>query len=307
MTSTCLLPLHPAYPRALLDLSDPPALWVRGAWPPPPGVAIVGARAAPPAACDYARDLARDLARAGVAVYSGGAAGIDAAAHRGALLAGGFTALFHAGGHGRPYPEVHAGLFDEVVEAGGVVIARRPDGEAAAVPDFLLRNSILAAMSVAMVVVAAGMRSGARAAVGCARRLGRPVGAVPGAPWVPTGHGCALELLKGAKPVVNVKDVLALAGLAPRLTPPAPGRELRVAADAPAPAPPPPPPDLTPLEARVFDVLGAAPLHLDVIAGESGLAEAELATTLLTLTLRAVVVEGPSGSYRRAAPGAWRS
>jgi DNA processing protein len=306
VASTCLLPLHPAYPKALLHLPAPPTIWVRGAWPAPAGVAIVGARAASPDACDFAHDLARDLARAGVAVYSGGAVGIDAAAHRGALAGGGFTALFHAGGHGRPSPEEHASLFEEVVASGGAVVARRPDGEAAIRPDFLRRNSILAAMSVALVVVAAGQRGGARAAVGCARRLGRPVGAVPGAPWDSTGYGCAQELVRGAKPVLEVSDVLALAGLAAMVAPAGPPSEELRAGARPA-TPPPPRLDLTPLEARVFDVLGAAPLHLDVIAGESGLSEAELATTLLTLALRAVVVEGPSGSYRRAAPGAWRT
>jgi DNA processing protein len=306
VTSKRIDPAHPQYPRALLEIAPPPTVWVRGRWPPVPGIAIVGARKASDEGCDFAFELAASLCGYGLAVFSGGAFGIDAAAHRGALSARGVTGLVHAGGQLHPSPRAHADLFEDVVRGGGTVIARMPDDEPAERPHhFLQRNAVLVALSLAVVVVEAGERSGARAAAAKARKMGRPLGIVPGAPWSPTGMGCALELTQGATAVATVDDVLALVGLSGKVAGAAAQLELGMAAATPAMTPV--PPGLDDLEARVYGVIGSSPIHIDEIAERTGAPAGQLSVTLLTLALRAVVVEGPSGSYRRAAPRAWRT
>jgi len=171
-------------------------------------VAVVGTRDATPEAVAYARRFAGELARAGVTVASGGAEGIDAAAHEGALDVGGVSMVVAPSGLDHPYPEKHAELFARVVAGGGAHVSPFGAGVLPRRPQFFLRNAVLVALSQALVVVEAPWRSGARSAAKWARLLARPVFVVPAVPWHPRGLGCLLELELGAHPLTSAATVL---------------------------------------------------------------------------------------------------
>ena len=183
-------------------------MWLCGELPRGPAVAVVGTRHPTTEALHFAHELSGDLVRAGVAVLSGGAEGIDGAVHRGALDAGGPTVVVAGSCITRPFPEKHEELFHEVVVAGGAYLTHAPHGQAPTQPAFLIRNSYLVALSHVVVVVEAPHRSGARNAARWARRLGRPLFVVPAAPWSPQGAGCIEELRLGARPLTSARDVL---------------------------------------------------------------------------------------------------
>lgn len=179
-----LVPLeHPAYPALLAVIPDPPpALWIRGVLPGDrPGLAIVGARRASAYGLAQAERFAAAAVRAGLVVVSGGALGIDAAAHRAALRAGGATVAVLGSGLARPSPLRHRGLFDEIVAAGGAVVSEHAPAVTARPGFFPRRNRIVSGLAVGVLVVEAARRSGslitARVA---AEDQGRAVMAVPG-------------------------------------------------------------------------------------------------------------------------------
>jgi DNA processing protein len=216
-----------ALPPALQELLEPPVrLFAHGDLPRGPCVAVVGTRHPTPEAEAFARQFARDLASRGVAVASGGAEGIDAAAHRGALDAGGMTLVVAPSSFDRPFPKKHAALFAEIVAKGGAYLSPFATAVVAKQHQFFLRNGVLVALSHALVIVEMPVRSGAMNAARWARRLGRPCFVVPSAPWNPAGLGGLLELERGARPAASVEPVLRV--LAERrlhaiaLPPPAP-------------------------------------------------------------------------------------
>ena len=196
----------------------PLALWVRG-----PGelatvgtrsVGIVGARAATAYGEHVTAELAYGLARRNVTVVSGGAYGIDAAAHRAALAARGTTILVSAGGLDRPYPPGNSTLFERVAESG-LLVSESPPGCAPHRPRFLTRNRVIAALSTGVVVVEAASRSGAANTAGHARTLGRSLMAVPGPVTSAMSVGCHDLLRHDTDPallVTSVDDVLAVVG-----------------------------------------------------------------------------------------------
>lgn len=172
---------------------EPLALWVRG-----PArldgiaaacVALVGSRAASSYGEHVTATVASGLCDNGFAVLSGGAFGIDGAAHRAALGSGGTTAAVMACGIDRDYPAAHAQLLREIARVGAV-ISEYPPGTTAAKHRFLTRNRLVAALGGATVVVEAGRRSGAANTAAWARKLGRPLGAVPGPVTSATSVGC---------------------------------------------------------------------------------------------------------------------
>ncbi|QMU98082.1 DNA-protecting protein DprA [Microbacterium esteraromaticum] len=189
-----LLPGDEQWPEGLqdLDVHSPVLLWARGdaeGLRAGRAVAIVGARAATGYGESVAAELSGDLAAGGVLVVSGGAYGIDGAAHRAALGAGGATAAFLAGGVDRAYPIGHQQLFDRIRQAG-VVLSEVPCGSAPTKWRFLARNRLIAAAGLATVVVEAGWRSGTLNTAGHASSLGRPLGAVPGPVTSAASAGC---------------------------------------------------------------------------------------------------------------------
>lgn len=143
-------------------------------------VAVVGSRAASEYGANVASEIATDLALRGWAVVSGGAYGIDAAAHRGALVASGTTVAVLACGVDTAYPRGHTDLFDRIISEGGILVAELPPGTTPTKPRFLQRNRVIAALTRGTVVVEAQLRSGALNTAAHARRLTRPVMVVPG-------------------------------------------------------------------------------------------------------------------------------
>ena len=300
---------HPDYPHALRSLPNPPpVLTTSGPLEARRAVAIVGARSAGDEARAFAHDLAFQLASAGIVVVSGGATGIDAAAHRGALEAGGTTWVVNPTGKNRVSPREHCELFAEIASSEDSRMIWPFDDDAGALPsNYLFRNGVLAALSEALVVIQARLQSGSRNACGWARDLGKPVWAMTAAPWMPSFCGSSVDIELGlARPLVAPRQLLRALGLgystdAPQL--PLPYRENgRASANVRIPETPPEAPveePWTETETTVFTALSTAPRHIDQIVDRTGLQVPPVATALLTLSLKDVVVEGPDGFYRR--------
>lgn len=205
-------PGEPDYPRSLLDLEVPPQAchWCGPLWPPsPPSVALVGARAASSYGVEMAETIGFELGRRGVTVVSGLARGVDAAAHRGALAAGGPAVAVVACDPATPPLLETAALYRRLLATGSVcaefdaTVAPRPGL-------FLRRNRIVAALSDLVVVIEAGTKSGALETAACARRLGRAVATVPGDVTRAVAGGPLLLLQSGARAVGSAADVLQL-------------------------------------------------------------------------------------------------
>jgi DNA processing protein len=190
------------YPPRFERLSNPPAtLWWRGRLPrrasgtSPVAVAIVGSRAASDTGCGFARSLGRSLGEAGLEIISGGAYGIDAAAHEGALDVGAPTFAVLGCGVDVVYPDRHAALFAGILHSGGLLSELSP-GQPPRRQHFPSRNRLVAALADAVVVVEAAARSGALTTAKLARGLGVPVLAYPGSTGTDRliGQGAALEV-----------------------------------------------------------------------------------------------------------------
>lgn len=214
-----VVPGDDAWPPRADDLGPfaPLCLWIRGdrsaLGAPHAAVAVVGARAATGYGEHVAGELAAEAAGGDVVVYSGGAYGIDAAAHRAVLAVGGTTVAVMAGGIERPYPAGHADLLSRIA-ATGVVVAEVACGTAPTRHRFLARNRLIAALSDVTVVVEAGWRSGALNTAHHAQALGRPVGVVPGPITSAASAGCHRLLREGeAVCVTGFGDVRELLGV----------------------------------------------------------------------------------------------
>jgi DNA processing protein len=224
-------------------------------------VAIVGSRASTAYGEHVAGELAAGLGERGWAVVSGGAFGIDAAAHRGALAVEGLTVAVLACGVDRPYPAAHGSLFARIAEAG-LVLSEWPPGCAPLRHRFLVRNRLIAGLTRGTVVVEAAARSGAQATAKRAHRLGKEVLVVPGPVTSAMSVGCH-ELLRepegGARLVASAAHVLeAVGGF---------GADLAGAAER----PPSPRDGLSDVALRVLDAcpvrIGVPPERLAAVAG----------------------------------------
>lgn len=214
-----LTPEDPEWPGVLEALGDrrPLALWVVGAADlrllTLRAVSVVGARSCSPYGEEVARSWAGSLAARGWTVVSGAAFGIDAAAHRGALRAGGMTIAVTAGGVDVPYPRAHAALLGAIADQG-LVMSEVPLGQQVRRQRFLSRNRLIAALGRTTVVVEAAERSGTTATARSASHMGRPVLAVPGPVTSPVSAGCHRMVQDGLAVVAaDWTDVLAAADL----------------------------------------------------------------------------------------------
>jgi DNA processing protein len=286
-----LIPLGaPAYPPPLATLADPPPLLgVRGdpARLVGPRVAIVGARRPTPYGVGVARRLARELAGLGFGVVSGLALGIDAAAHRGALEAGGVTVGVLGCGPDLVYPSEHQALAADLLVAGAL-LSELPPGARPLRYHFPLRNRLISGLCQAVIVVEAKARSGSLITAEHAAEQGREVLAVPGPIDASTSEGPNLLLRNGATPVLDASDVLRALGRADEaeawLRRRSRGAETLVA---------------LPPEARaVVDALRRAPVTRDDLATQLGLTPAQLAGPLLALELEGLVAEDRAGRLR---------
>jgi DNA processing protein len=205
------------FPPLLAAIPDPPfALFMQGdpaALSVPLSVAIVGSRRAASASLQIARVLAADLARAGIAIVSGLAAGIDGAAHTGALERGAVTVAVIGGGHRYLYPARHRALAQRIVQQGGALLSEYPPTMQPRPAHFPERNRIISGLSAGVVVVEATIRSGSLITARMALEQGREVMAVPGSVLGPGHGGCHRLLKEGAVLVEDAADVLTALGM----------------------------------------------------------------------------------------------
>lgn len=273
-----------AYPERLRRLPDAPALlFVRGtaALLRARAVAIVGARAATAYGRAQSRRFAFELSRAGLVVVSGLARGVDAAAHEGALAAGGATLAFQACGPEQVYPAVHRRLADRIA-AQGAVLSEFPLGTPPRAPHFPLRNRLISGLAEAVVVVEGRERSGSLVTARRAAEQGVDVLAVPGPVDAPTSAGPLALIRDGAGLVRGPADVLAALGIEP-----AASREAR-----PRSAP------SDPLARAILRLLRREPQSRDALAGRLACPPAALAGPLLALELAGRVQEDRDGRLR---------
>lgn len=288
-----ILTLHdPRYPYRLARIPDPPPyLYVCGRHLAfDPAIAIVGTRNPTRYGLSMARRLAGDLAAMGFVIVSGMARGIDSAAHRGALAAGGKTVAVLGSGLCVIYPPENRRLYLDISE-NGAIVSELPVNEPPNSYHFPARNRIISGMSLGTVVVEAAKRSGSLITARLAAEQGREVFAVPGNinSYKSTGaHGL---LKQGAKLVERAEDVVE--ELAPLLLA---GFENAAGRQAETRDGTGPPEDLTAEQARVYDALDPYPAHLDELSERLGMDAGTLLSILLHLEIKGMVVQMP-GKY----------
>ena len=286
------------YPARLAAISSPPpVLYCRGhpETLDSPQIAIVGSRAATRGGRARARTLAGELAACGLVITSGLARGIDAAAHRGALDAGGSSVAVVATGPDRIYPRSNAGLARELMEAGVLVTERAP-GTPPLPGNFPRRNRLISGLSLGVLVVEASLRSGSLITARFAADEGREVFAVPGSVESALSRGCHALIRDGAKLVESVADVLdEIAGFggwsglgvtSPDVTPGRSGGTRD---------------SLGALERTLLDAVGHDPVTLDQLVGYTGMTSDRLAPTLVALEIDGWIETLPGSRFVRTA------
>ena len=283
------------YPARLREIYDPPPfLWVLGRLDPADdrAVAVVGTRKASDYGVRVAGAFARGLAEGGATVVSGLAYGIDVAAHRAALAAGGRTVAVLGSGVDRVYPARHGPVVREILDRGlGAVVSELPMGAGPDAPHFPRRNRIVSGMSAATVVAEARATGGALLTAAIALEQNRDVFAAP-APVFSDFEGTNRLVQKGyAALALGPADVVAaLDAVAPLAAPPG----------AAPPAPPAAPADLTAVERRLLDALSAEPRPLDAVCDASGVDTSQALVYLLQLEFRGLVRQLAGKQFYRA-------
>jgi DNA processing protein len=280
-------------PSRLRDLPEPPPeIFVRGELPRGPAVAIVGTRHPSDEAERYAFELSAELATEGVCILSGGAEGIDTAAHEGTLAVGGITVVVAPAGFDRPFPERNRALFRRVVESGGAYLSLTRGEVGAGRAGFFLRNHCMAALAHVVVVVEAPFASGARNTAKWARRLGRQLFVCAAPPWHSNGRGCTLELALGARALGSPREILdRLAEL--RAHPVRAPVALPHLDAAPARRP-----SLRRQDSEaqsVLEAVRAGACSRDAVCAQTGLTASRVQQLVLTLTLDGVLVPDSAG------------
>jgi DNA processing protein len=273
------------YPARLLDLPDPPTvLYVRGRVEclNRNALAIVGSRNATPQGAGNARAFARALAEQGFCIVSGLALGIDAAAHQGALEAGGTTIAVVGTGADRLYPARNQVLAQEIAEKG-TIVSEFPLGTPATASNFPRRNRIISGLSRGVLVVEAAVESGSLITARLAGEQGRDVFAIPGSIHSPQSRGCHRLIRQGAKLVETANDILEEFGQ------PALRHETGLLRPEPA----------DPRQALVLDRAGHDPVTIDDLVAGTGLTADTLSVILLQLELDGRVTSLSGGRYQR--------
>ncbi|MFH1037937.1 MAG: DNA-processing protein DprA [PVC group bacterium] len=289
---TILTVFDPGYPANLKEIYDPPViLYVSGRLIPEdkPALAVVGSRRASQYGLQSARKLSYQLASRGFTVVSGLARGIDTAAHRGALTAGGRTIAVLGSGLGNIYPPENRKLAEEIAAAGAVI----SEFPVRAVPDrqnFPLRNRLVSGLSLGVLVVEAARRSGALITARLAMDQGRPVMAVPGRIDSFAARGVNSLIQDGAKMVSEVDDILEeFEYLFPRAS----------AAGPVIPAGPGRTGNLSPDERLVYDVFSEEETGMERILSESGLSSPAASAALVSLELKRMIRRLPGKLFIR--------
>ena len=284
----------PSYPVRLAEIYDPPlVLFVRGEFrdPEEPCVAVVGTRKPTPYGIRMAERFGRDLAAHGITVVSGMATGIDAAAHRGALEAGGRTIAVLGNGVDIVYPREHADLMHRII-CQGCIVSQFPMGTEPSKGHFPFRNRVISGLSMASLIVEAPLRSGALITARQAAEQGREVFAIPGPIDAETSAGPHRLIQEGAKLVQSVDDILVDLELDPEIR-----RELGrkagpAVAGRPAPTPAAPrkaPASLSSSEKEILAVLSSDGSFVDEIALACRIPVSEALSSLTVLELKGLV------------------
>lgn len=301
-----------AYPRVLLEMSDPPLLlYLQGRTDllsHPQCLAVVGSRNPTPQGELTAHDMSRALAAAGVCIVSGMALGVDGAAHSGALDAAGATIAVVGTGLDRVYPRRHLALAHRIAQTG-LLVSEFALGSSPAPANFPKRNRIIAGLSQGTLVVEAALASGSLITARLAAEMGREVFAIPGSIHAPQAKGCHALIRQGAKLVETAQDVLEdmrmLASAAPVQSrqavpaePPALG-----ASDASAPLTDQDgeavPAGVCGPQASLLAQMGYHPLSLDALQARTGHAAADLQAWLMELELDGHIARVPGGLFQR--------
>ncbi len=283
------------YPRQLLDIDDPPLLlfamgelarqWALGSQPLQPWLAVVGSRNPTPQGELHARAFSMTLARAGVCIVSGLAAGIDGAAHAGALDGGGHTVAVVGTGLDRVYPRRHLELARRIVTQGAIV-SEFALGTPPLTHHFPQRNRILAGLARATLVVEANLQSGSLITARLAAEQGKDVMAIPGSIDAPQSRGCHRLIVEGARLVTSAQDVLEELGCSPS-----------------APLVPAPPPAAgSPVDWQdeaLLQALGFEPTAFDALQLRCGWPADRLQARLFELELAGQVALLPGGGWQR--------
>jgi DNA processing protein len=277
-----VLQKDPHYPRRLLDLCDPPpVLYYRGGLEALEGrvVAIVGSRAATPYGRSLATSIAADFAAYGVAVVSGLARGIDAAAHRGAVRSGEPTVAVIGSGITALYPPYHRELAQEIVESGGAVVSEFPPAMPARPHQFPMRNRLVAALADATIVVEAGCKSGALITARLAGDLGRHVFALPGDVGRATSEGTNGLIKDGVALATGAADIAGVLGWGIAIT--------RAGSER--------------VENVLLGALAAGGSSIDEVCAKTGLGSADADAQLTILEMQGAVERLAGGLYQAVA------
>jgi DNA processing protein len=280
------------YPESLRQIYDPPiVLYVKGTLGSKDrnGVALVGSRMTTHYGIEVARKLAYQLAYVGVTVVSGGARGIDTAAHQGALSAKGRTIAVLGTGINIVFPPENGELFERIA-ANGAIVSQYPFNRKADKQSFAIRNRIVAGMTLGTVVVEANLSSGALITANFATEYGRQIFAVPGRIDSPRSKGCHELIKKGAKLCEGVEDILSeFEYLFPTTNrPPAPNETGVLPAI-----------ELSDHEQRVYGVLSQEQSSIDEAIRHSGLPSSTVSVALLSLEMKRLVRQLPGKMFVR--------
>jgi len=288
-----------SYPPFLKQIADPPALlFVRGDtdYLARPQLAIVGSRNPTHSGRAVARDFAAHLASFGLTITSGLASGIDGAAHRGALEAGGSTLAVTGTGLDRVYPARHRDLALQIAE-NGALVAEFPPETAPLPANFPRRNRIISGLSLGTLIVEAALRSGSLITARAALEQGREVFAIPGSIHNPLARGCHALIREGAKLVETGDDILEeLASHIAALLP----RNAAGSATVPTSTHPPMTEKLPAEYSQLIEFIGHEAISVDQLVERSGLTPEEVSSMLLLLELEGYLVSGAGGRYSRA-------
>lgn len=271
------------YPTRLKEIDQPPpVLYIRGEYLPDDlfAVAVVGTRKVTPYGRQVTEEIALFLAANGMTVISGLARGVDAIAHQAALKAGGRTMGILGSGVDKIYPPEHRKLAEQMMERGAIIsdyaVGTPPDAS-----NFPPRNRIISGLSLAVVVVEAAETSGALITAEFAAEQGREVFAVPGSILAPQSKGTNRLIQKGAQPLLTPADLMQALDLT-RIGAQKSARKILPADE---------------IEARVFNVLGSEPLHVDEIRSMADLPIEKISATLALMELKGMVRQVGAMNY----------
>jgi len=274
------------YPKLLREIHNPPIVlyvWGKLEERDGHGIGVVGSRQASHYGLESAKKLSYQLAYAGMSVISGLARGIDTAAHQGALAAKGRTVAVLGSGLNKLYPAENLALAEKITESGALITEFSMDTKADT-QTFPMRNRIVSGMSFGLLVVEAGLTSGALITSSQAIDQGRSVYAVPGPINRPTSAGSNRLIQQGAKLVMSASDILddmqVLFPETPKFAAAPPRSDL-----------------LDELEKKIYEAIGDSETPIDEIITKSGLPTAKVSSTLLTLEMKRLVKQLPAQHF----------